>query len=53
MISARRKFDGLFPSTDGELRVDVTLRSGEHENLKRRVHADDNATVTVNLTDLR
>ncbi|MEP6860633.1 MAG: hypothetical protein ABJE66_08445 [Deltaproteobacteria bacterium] len=47
------KFDGLFPSTDGELRVDVTLRSGKHENVKRAVHADDNATVTVNLTDLR
>jgi hypothetical protein len=47
------KFDGLFPSTDGELRVDVTLRTGEHENVKRTVHADDNATVTVNLTDLR
>jgi len=37
------KFEGTFPSTDGEMRVDVQLRSGEHKN----------ATVTVNLTDLR
>ena len=47
------RFEGQFPSTDGELRVDATLRSGEHKNLKRSVHADDNATVTVNLDDLR
>lgn len=47
------KFDGLFPSTDGEMRVDVLLRTGEHKTLKRPVHADDNATVTVNLSDLR
>jgi len=47
------KFDGTFPSTEGELRVDAQLRSGEHKNLKRTVHADDNATVTVNLEDLR
>jgi hypothetical protein len=47
------KFDGLFPGTDGELRVDATLRSGEHKTMKRPVHADDNATVTVNLSDLR
>jgi hypothetical protein len=47
------KFDGLFPTTDGEIRVDVLLRSGEHKNIKRTVHADDNATVTVNLDDLR
>lgn len=47
------KFDGTFPSKDGELRVDAQLRSGEHKTLKRTVHADDNATVTVNLEDLR
>lgn len=47
------KMDGTFPSTEGEMRVDVQLRSGEHKNVKRTVHADENATVTVNLTDLR
>jgi hypothetical protein len=47
------KFEGTFPSTEGEMRVDVELRTGEHEHLKRTIHADENATVTVNLDDLR
>ncbi|MEO8552217.1 MAG: hypothetical protein ABI678_19710 [Kofleriaceae bacterium] len=43
------QFSGSYPDHDGELRVDVELRSGQHRNLTRRVHADDDATVTVNL----
>src|SRR4051812_27255878 len=48
------QFAGAFPDHDGELRLDVELRSGQHRNIVRRVHADDDATVTVNLEyDLR
>lgn len=42
-------FEGSFPSNEGELRLDVELRSGVHKQFTRRVHSDDNATVTVNL----
>lgn len=43
------QFHGSFPDHDGELRLEIELRSGQHRNLVRRVHADDDATVTVNL----
>lgn len=43
------KFEGSFPSNEGELRLDVELRTGIHKQFSRRVHSDENATVTVNL----
>jgi hypothetical protein len=43
------QFEGSFPATDGELRLDIELRSGQHRNFVRTVHADENAVVTVNL----
>lgn len=43
------KFEGAFPSDDGELKLDVTMDTGAHKAIDRRVHLDENATVTVNL----
>ena len=43
------KFDGAFPATDGELRFDIQLKNGTHRVFAHRVHADENAVVTVNL----
>ncbi|HEY0250031.1 MAG TPA: hypothetical protein VGC41_00810 [Kofleriaceae bacterium] len=43
------KFEGAFPADDGDMKLDVTLVSGEHKAISRRVHLDENATVTVNL----
>ncbi|MEO6775502.1 MAG: hypothetical protein ABI467_21245 [Kofleriaceae bacterium] len=47
------RFEGMFPSSDGEMRVDLQLRSGKLEHVRRTVHVDDNSTVTVNLDDAR
>ncbi len=43
------QFAGAFPANDGELRLDVELRSGEHRQFVRTVRFDEGATVTVNL----
>ncbi|MFT3699861.1 MAG: hypothetical protein QM831_42345 [Kofleriaceae bacterium] len=43
------QFDGAFPADDGEIKLDVTMDTGEHKAISRRVHLDENATVTVNL----
>ena len=43
------KFEGSFPSNEGELHFDVEMRTGVHKVFTRRVHSDENATVTVNL----
>jgi hypothetical protein len=43
------KFEGSFPSNEGELHLDVEMRTGVHKVFTRRVHSDENATVTVNL----
>jgi hypothetical protein len=43
------KFTGSLPDTDGELRIDVDLATGEHRHVVRHVHADEGATVTVPL----
>jgi hypothetical protein len=47
-------FKGSLPDTDGELRVDVELTSGEHRKVTRVIHVSEGATVTVPLErDLR
>jgi hypothetical protein len=43
------KFEGSFPSTDGLMKFDIAMRDGSHKMFDRRVHADENAIVTVNL----
>jgi hypothetical protein len=48
------RFKASLPDTDGELRLDVELRSGEHRNVTRAIHVTEGATVTVQLErDLR
>jgi hypothetical protein len=42
-------FTGSLPDTDGELRIDVELFSGDHRHAVHRVHVDEGATVTVPL----
>ena len=43
------QFNGALPATDGELRIDVELASGEHRRIVHRIHADEGSTVTVPL----
>jgi hypothetical protein len=48
------RFKGSLPDTDGELRIDVELASGEHRSVKRAIHVAEGATVTIQLErDLR
>src|SRR5262245_47742428 len=50
----RTQFKASLPDTDGELRMDVELNSGEHRNLKRVIHVTEGSTVSVQLErDLR
>jgi hypothetical protein len=47
-------FKGSLPDTDGELRMNVELASGEHRLIKRAIHVSEGATVTLQLErDLR
>lgn len=41
------RFKGSLPDTDGELRMDVELASGEHRSVNRAIHVSEGATVTV------
>ena len=48
------KFEGSLPATEGELRLDVELASGNHRTFTRQIHVDEGATVTIPLErDLR
>lgn len=48
------KFKTSLPDTDGELRMDVELRSGDHRILERAIHVSEGSTVTIQLErDLR
>jgi hypothetical protein len=47
-------FKGSLPDTDGELRMDVELVSGEHRSVTRAIHVAEGSTVTVQIErDLR
>lgn len=48
------QFKASLPDTDGELRVDVELNSGEHRKVTRAIHVTEGAKVSVQLErDLR
>jgi len=48
------RFKASLPDTDGELRMDVELTSGEHRKVTRAIHVTEAATVTVQIErDLR
>jgi hypothetical protein len=48
------QFKGSLPATDGELRMDVELTSGERRKITRVIHVSEGATVTIQLErDLR
>ena len=50
----KTQFKASLPDTDGELRIDVELTSGEHRIVKRAIHVTEGATVTIQLErDLR
>jgi hypothetical protein len=50
----KTQFDTSLPDTDGEVRIDVELTSGEHRAIKRSIHVVEGATVTIPLErDLR
>ena len=50
----KTQFKGSLPDTDGELRIDVELKSGEHRTAERAIHVTEGATVTIQLErDLR
>jgi hypothetical protein len=50
----KTQFKGSLPDSDGELRMDVELRSGDHRNVTRAIHVSEGATVTIQLErDLR
>jgi hypothetical protein len=47
-------FKASLPDTDGELRMDVELKSGEHREASRAIHVSEGATVKIQLErDLR
>jgi len=53
-LIGKTQFKGSLPDTDGELRIDVELASGEHRKLTRAIHFTEGATVTIQLErDLR
>lgn len=53
-LIGRTQFKASLPDTDGELRVDVELTSGEHRTTSRAIHVTEGATVTIQLErDLR
>jgi hypothetical protein len=48
------QFKASLPDTDGELRIDVELKSGEHRTATRAIHVSEGATVSIQLErDLR
>ena len=50
----KTQFKASLPDTDGELRIDVELKSGEHRTAERAIHVTEGATVTIQLErDLR
>lgn len=54
MQIGRTQFKAALPATEGELRADVELRSGEHRNVTRTLHVTEGGTVTIQLErDLR
>ena len=47
-------FKASLPDTDGELRIDVELKTGEHRAATRAIHVSEGATVRIQLErDLR
>jgi hypothetical protein len=53
-LIGKTQFKGSLPDTDGELRIDVELTSGEHRKVTRVIHVAEGATVTIQLErDLR
>jgi hypothetical protein len=44
------RFEALLPQRDGELRIDVELPAA-HRHIVRHIHADDDATIIVQLAD--
>ncbi len=47
-------FKASLPDTDGELRMDVELKDGDHRQVTRAIHVTEGGTVTVQLErDLR
>lgn len=54
MLIGETRFKASLPDTDGELRLDVELRGGEHRSVTRAIHVSEGATVTIQLErDLR
>lgn len=54
MPIGRTLFKASLPDTDGELRLDVELRGGEHRTPTRKIHVTEGGTVTIQLErDLR
>lgn len=54
MSIGKTQFKASLPDTDGELRMDVELRGGEHRDLTRAIHVTEGGTVTVQIErDLR
>jgi hypothetical protein len=48
------QFKSSLPATDGELRMDVELRTGEHRTATRAIHVTEGATIRIQLErDLR
>ena len=53
-LIGKTQFKGSLPATDGELRIDVELKNGDHRDTKRVIHVTEGATVTIQLEpDLR
>ncbi|HEY5927424.1 MAG TPA: hypothetical protein VIV11_37325 [Kofleriaceae bacterium] len=54
MPIGKTQFKASLPDTDGELRIDVELASGEHRVTKRAIRVSEGANVTIQLErDLR
>ena len=50
----KTQFKASLPDTDGELRLDVELTSGDHRKVTRTIHVTEGATITIQLErDLR
>ena len=48
------RFKASLPDVDGELRMDIELKNGEHRQPTRQIHVTEGATVTIQLErDLR
>jgi hypothetical protein len=54
MQIGKTQFKASLPDTDGELRMDVELKGGEHRTATRAIHVTEGATVSIQLErDLR